>query len=230
MLHDVPGLRAELIHIIVNDGEGERILKFARGHGVKGGTIALGRGTANSRVLDFIGWGDVRKDIVYLVAEEDLANKILAEMDVHFQFHKPNHGIAFTTTVCEVVGSRNIACDSREGDELLDSAKYHVINVIVDKGKAEDVIAAAEQAGSKGGTVINARGAGVHEISRVFSMDIEPEKEVVLILSRVERTDQIVDHIRKELKIDEPGNGIIFLQTVNRAYGVPEGTEDSNVL
>jgi nitrogen regulatory protein PII len=61
-------------------------------------------------------------------------------------------------------------------------------------------------------------------------MDIEPEKEVVLILSRVERTDQIVDHIRKELKIDEPGNGIIFLQTVNRAYGVPEGTEDSNVL
>jgi nitrogen regulatory protein PII len=90
----------------------------------------------------------------------------------------------------------------------------------VDRGKAEDVIDAATKAGSKGGTIINARGSGIHETSKLFSMDIEPEKEIVIILSEVESTEKIVSSIRSHLKIDEPGNGIIFIQDVNKTYGI----------
>ena len=43
------------------------------------------------------------------------------------------------------------------------------------------MIDAATAAGSKGGTVINAR-SGIHEEQTLF-MDIEPEKEIVLIIS-----------------------------------------------
>ena len=96
---------------------------------------------------------------------------------------------------------------------------YHAITTIVDRGKAEDVIDAATKAGSKGGTIINARGSGIHETSKLFSMDIEPEKEIVIILSEVESTEnRIFD--KKPLKIDEPGNGIIFIQDVNKTYGI----------
>jgi nitrogen regulatory protein PII len=42
-------------------------------------------------------------------------------------------------------------------------------------------------------------------------MDIEPEKEIVMILSEKDSTEAIVASIRKKLKIDEPGNGIIFI-------------------
>ncbi len=40
---------------------------------------------------------------------------------------------------------------------------YAAITVIVDKGKAEQVVEAAIAAGSNGGTIINARSSGIHE-------------------------------------------------------------------
>ncbi|GAE94435.1 nitrogen regulatory protein P-II [Gracilibacillus boraciitolerans JCM 21714] len=99
---------------------------------------------------------------------------------------------------------------------------YQNIMAVVDKGKAEDVIESAQKAGSKGGTILNARGSGVHETSKLFSMDIEPEKEIVMILSDENYTEAIVTKIREDLKIDEPGNGIIFVQDVNQTYGIYE--------
>jgi nitrogen regulatory protein PII len=51
-------------------------------------------------------------------------------------------------------------------------------------------------------------------------MDIEPEKEIVLILSKKENTDAIVTSIREQLKLEEPGNGILYIQDVNRTYGL----------
>ena len=80
----------------------------------------------------------------------------------------------------------------------------------------------ATKAGAKGGTVINGRGSGIHETSKVFSMDIEPEKEIVLILSKAEMTESIVSSIAKEMQIDMPGNGIVYVQDVNRTYGLYE--------
>lgn len=213
-------MKAELVCIIVNDGMAERILKYARTHGMKGGTIMLGKGTVNNKILDFFGLADIRKEIIYLLGEQDTAIRVAEEISEKFQFKKPNHGIAFTTPVCDIVGSRNIVCDFMEDEKNMDPVKYHIINVIVDKGKAEVAIAAAERAGSKGGTIINARGAGVHETSRVFAMDIEPEKEIVLILSEVADTDRIVEAMAGDLDIASSGNGIIYVQNANRTYGI----------
>lgn len=97
---------------------------------------------------------------------------------------------------------------------------YQAITVIVERGKAEDVIDAAVKAGSKGGTIIKARGSGIHETSKLFTMDIEPEKEIVLILSEADKTDAIVESIRKDMKIDEPGQGILYVQEVSKTYGL----------
>lgn len=79
---------------------------------------------------------------------------------------------------------------------------------------------AAKKAGARGGTIINARGSGIHETEILFSMPIEPEKEVVMILSKNETVNQITSAIREELKIDEPGMGIMFVLDVNKSYGL----------
>lgn len=97
---------------------------------------------------------------------------------------------------------------------------YQAITVIVDRGKAEDVMDAAVAAGSKGGTIINARGSGIHETSRVFMMDIEPEKEIVLIVARRDRVDDIVESIDRKMQLEEPGNGILYVQDVKKTYGI----------
>jgi len=210
----------ELIRVIVNYGLGSKLIKAAKRHGISGGTIILGKGTVNNRLLNYIGITDIRKEIVHLAAEKESAYRVLEKLNKEFEFHKPNHGIAFTTTICGIFGTKTMQCKSLEEESGADNIMYHIITVIVDRGKAEEVIAAATKAGSKGGTIINARGSGIHETSKMFAMDIEPEKEVVIILSEADKTEAIISMVRDHLKIDEPGNGIIFVQNANRTYGI----------
>ncbi len=182
----------------------------------------LGKGTVNNRILDFFGITDIRKEIVLMVADKKTATKTVTKLDKDFKFEKPNHGIAFTTFVCDVIGASCCKNDNLKEGRGVDNTMYQAIITIVDKGKAEYVINAANAAGSKGGTIINGRGSGIHETAKLFSMEIEPEKEIVLILSKRERTESIINSIREQLKIDDPGKGIIFIQDVNKTYGLYE--------
>ena len=210
----------ELICVIVNFGMGSRVIKSAKRHGVSGGTVTLGKGSVRNRILDYIGLSDIRKEVVYMAAEKETAYEALEELNKEYRFNKPDHGIAFTTSICGVLGTKRIVCKHKKDERGADNIMYHIITIIVDKGKAEDVITAATEAGAKGGTIINARGSGIHETSKLFSMDIEPEKEIVIILSEADKTEEIVSLIGKHLKIDEPGNGIIYVQNANKTYGI----------
>lgn len=210
----------ELIYVIVNDGIGTQITHFAKRFGVTGGTELMAKGTISNKILDYLGISDMRKEIVLMMAEEKVAAVVLEKLNAHFKFHKPNHGIAFTTTVCGALGNRVCRSEKIVEESGEERAMYHLITTIVEKGKAEFVIEAANKAGSKGGTIINARGSGLHETSKLFAMDIEPEKEIVLILSEKPNTEKIVTAIRSALKIDEPGNGIIYIQEVNKTFGL----------
>ena len=216
----IEGLEIELICIIVNDGIGSKVLKTAKKHGINGGTITLARGTASNRIWDYLGLSDIRKEILYMVAEKETAYRVLEQVNLEYKLDKPNHGIAFTTSIHAILGTRKCKCDNARIERGGDNTMYQVITIIVDKGKAEDVVEAAITAGSKGGTIINGRGSGIHETSKLFSMDVEPEKEIVIILSEVDMTEAIVSAIREKLNIDKPGQGIIYVQDVNKTYGI----------
>lgn len=220
----------ELACVIVDLGKGSKVLQTAKKHGMTGGTVLLGIGTVQNRLLEFLGISDVRKEIVLMGADRKTVQHALEQLDNKFHFSKPHHGIAFTTSISQILGATSIqqqdageAYTRKENMERWErSIMYQSILTIVERGNGEYVIDAATEAGAKGGTIINARGSGIHETSKVFSMEIEPEKEIVLILSRTESTDAIAAAIRDKLKIDEPGNGIIFIQDVNRTYGLYE--------
>ena len=212
----------ELIYIVVNPGVGSKVLHFAKEQGIKGGTVFLGKGTVHNSIMNFLALNDERKEIVLMGADTETADRVIDLLDKKLQFEKPNHGIAFTTNVFEIAGTRCYRCDAVREKRGVNNKMYQLIITIVKKGKAADVIDVAAKAGSKGGTIINARGSGIHETSKLFSMDIEPEKEIVMILSASENTDNIIDSLRKQLNIDEPGNGIIFTQNVNKVFGLYE--------
>lgn len=218
MSGDIEEAVYELISVVVSSGLGSKVIKEAKSSGITGATVMLGRGTVKNPSSDYLGLSDTRKEIVLMVSGRDTARSAAAALNEKFRFDKPGRGIAFTTAVCEVTGTgscRRCITGERGGDTV-----YNIITTIVDKGKAEDVIDAAVKAGSKGGTIVNARGSGIHETSKLFSMTIEPEKEIVLIISENEATEAIIDSIRAGLKIEEPGNGIIYVQQVSSAYGL----------
>ncbi len=210
----------ELLTVIVNDGWGTKILHAAKKHGVCGGTILLGRGTVKNGILKFLELYDEQKEIVLMLTGSEAAHCLLEYLDKEYRFGKPHHGIAFCTPVAQMYGSRNCqpgTCNESGGTNAI---MYNAIYVIVDKGNAEAVIEAATKAGSTGGTIMNARGSGIHETSKLFAMEIEPEKEVVLIISENGQTEAIASSIQTSLDLDKPGNGIMFVQEVSKIYGL----------
>lgn len=209
----------QLAVVIVNFGTGSKVLKIAKNAGVTGGTICLGRGTVKSALLDMLSLNDVRKEIVLMISDTETAFRALDAISQGLRLDKPNHGIAFSTNLASYFGLR-VQSDQRKEFETMEEGLYNAIFTVVDRGKGEEVVDAASAAGSKGATIINARGSGIHEKQTLFSMVIEPEKEIVMILAEKELTDPIVKAIRETMKIDEPGRGIMFILEVNKTYGL----------
>lgn len=219
MTNNTDRSQIELICIIVNFGMGSKIIKSAKKCGITGSTITCGKGTVSNKFLSHIGLSDIRKEIVYIATDSGTAHNTLKALNEEYKFYKPNHGIAFTTSIGCVYGTNN-SCEKSENEGSEEIAMYNLITTIVDKGRADDVITAATEAGSRGGTVLNGRGSGIHETSMLFSMAIEPEKEIVLILAEIDKTDAIVNSIKDKLSIEEPGRGIMYVQMVDNAYGL----------
>jgi len=221
MIFNPEGKEFESICYVVNFGTGSKVIKLAKQNGIPGGTIFLGRGTVNNPILKLLDLADVRKEIVVMIAEKNTAERAIAVINEKLALHKPNHGIAYTSSVRGFVG-RQMVFRSEQDRGGVDIPMYHAIYTIVDRGKADEVMEAATRAGARGGTIINARGSSIHETHTLFSMAIEPEKEIVLILAESASTEAIVTTIRNELHIDEPGNGIIFVLDVTQTYGLRE--------
>ena len=210
----------ELICVIVNHGKASDILAAAKKYGITGGTIARGMGTVHNKFLEFFCLDDVRKELIFMIAPADIARKALAGLGKEFGFDRPNSGIAYTRTLQKVVGMTTAKSAPLEIDESEEACMYRQISVIVDKGNGNEVMTAAKGAGAKGGTVLNGRGVGTHETTKLFDMHIEPEKEMVIILVENDLSDAVVEAVRVAMKIDEPGKGIMYVQDVRATYGI----------
>ena len=156
-MFDNPKLKeVELIYVIINYGKVAKYLKLLR----KGilGTIIIGKGTVRNSLLKFLDLNEIRREIVLMLAEKDVANAALEALDKKINFNKPHNGIAFTTSVTGILGSKSLEgeIDNERGAK---DSMHKLIITIVDKGNAETVVEAATKAGSKGGTIINARGS-----------------------------------------------------------------------
>jgi nitrogen regulatory protein PII len=214
------GQRLVLVCVIVSCGKAGRVLQIAREKGVSGGTIVLARGTAENRWLKLFDLTDIRQELVILIAEEGAAKQTLEEVNNSFHMDKPSHGIAFAMPLTNLIGDGQEWALKQAGNGGATENMYNAIFVVVDRGKGSQVMEAAKAAGARGGTVINARGAGDQEKTKVFHIEIEPEKEIVLILAPTDGTEAIVQAVRSGLQIDEPGKGIIFVQSVLQTYGL----------
>ena len=62
--------------------------------------------------------------------------------------------------------------------------RHELILTIINRGFADLVMDAAKAAGASGGTVVHARGTGVHEAEKFFGIIVQPEKELVLMLAK----------------------------------------------
>lgn len=224
MEQEEKGLDLSLLLVVVNDGEGCRVCKLGAKNGVLGGTITHGHGILKNKFLSILDLNVIRREVVMMVTTKDTANTLLPIIGKEFNLDKKYTGIACIINVTQFIGA------FQKEPEIYGERKdrvgmFNVIFVVVPRGKGEDAIESALAAGAQGGTIINARGSGIHETCKLFSIDIEPEKEVVMFVTTNALKDALVERIRLDMKIDEPGNGVLFVQEAEQVYGISESVK-----
>ncbi|MDL2206955.1 P-II family nitrogen regulator [Eubacteriales bacterium OttesenSCG-928-N13] len=209
----------DLVLCVVNHGKASEALRIAKGAGAKGGTIFLGTGTVVSKLLEFLELTDIRKEILFTAVDQDDTKAVLQALGKQLQLNKPGHGIAASISLRNFLGTGNLNYINDE-QRVVEKPMYRAIFTVVDKGNAPDVVEAAKAAGARGGTIINARGSGIHETAKLFAMPIEPEKEIVLTIVKSEDAESVVASIRKSMCVDEHGKGVMFVVDVGDAVGL----------
>jgi nitrogen regulatory protein PII len=99
---------------------------------------------------------------------------------------------------------------------------FKLIIALVEDNVTDAVLEAAREAGAKGSTVINsARGEGVKKSKTFFGLNLETQRDMVLLLVEEHLARTILEIISDVCKFEEqPGKGIAFQIDVEDAVGV----------
>lgn len=84
------------------------------------------------------------------------------------------------------------------------------IVTIVERGKADNIVDKAKDAGATGATVFYGRGTGESEVKKFLKINVESSKEIILILTKEEKYKRIMEAIVEAGELKKPGTGIIF--------------------
>ncbi len=200
----------KLLVSVVPSGVGDAISQAAKSAGAPGGSIIPGRGTAPNSVLSLLGFGDSSKEILLSIVPDSVEEPVRQAIKDECQKKKGRAGVLFTVDANAFIKSGNKSNFSLEEKSMPDKNSYQMINVIVNKGYAEDAMAAARSAGAGGGTIVGGRGTAKEGDAKFFGVEIVPEKEMLIILTPNDKAAAVIDAIQKLDCFANSGSGIIF--------------------
>jgi nitrogen regulatory protein PII len=108
--------------------------------------------------------------------------------------------------------------------EMIVLTDVALITCIIQRGMADTVFKAAQEAGAQGATIHYARGMGVAERLGVLGVTIDAEKEVLNIVVSSEQALRVFERIYRAARLDVPGMGIMYVTPLERTatYIPPE--------
>lgn len=191
--------------------------------------ITHGRGTASSEILDYLCIGESKKNIVLSMIQDNKVEHIFSLLDTKMHFKSPGKGVAFTlplSCISSIIthltdGNLNNVIKFNSEVNTVKQAKLHeLIVIIVTQGYSDEAMEAAKAAGATGGTVIHARGLGNQEAQKFLGITIQAEKDLVLIISKKEDKQAIMESVNKTVGISTKGKGIMFSMPVDDTIGL----------
>lgn len=169
-----------------------------------------------------LGLNKAHKELLMITTTEERCCDLQDKLNDYFMFEKRNKGIAFSIPFLrwelksDKETKRNV---SRDFD-----SSYYCIMTIVDKGKGKDCIDASKSAGARGGTLVHGHGAGVPK-DYYYPLMIEPQKDLVMILTEKDNATTIKDRIVTDLELYKERKGIIFILPILKMSGLVENKE-----
>lgn len=201
---------------IVNRGKANPLMKKVKKLGIQEGTVLLGEGTIRSKVLEPLGLNQTQKEVVMIPVNKQQDEELHKVISEEFHFDQKNKGIGFSVPFAKwVPGSSHFGLES-------DVFEYSLIMAIVKKGMSREIIKIAHAAKARGGTVIHGKGTGEKQ-DYYFPINVEPQKDTVLIVVNNKVKDTVQEMISKELESDSEITGVVFSLPVVLTSGIFEG-------
>lgn len=229
----LPFPHIKLLVSILDRGKGAGAVDLFRSRGLQFDYLCMGLGTAGSRILDYFGLSETEKDVVLTLVGADRVREVMEAANEKFQFSHPGRGILFTLPLSGVSGQvPRVLCrePGRFGEEcasMENASCYDLIMVVVNRGSLDTVMDAARSEGARGGTVLHARRVGGGEQEGLLGFALEPEKEVVAILSPRAQKHAIMQAVSRAAGMNTPSAGVLFSLPVEDMMGLqPAVRED----
>ena len=191
---------------------------------------AHGHGTADSSMLELLGFGENRKSMTITLLSENDAPTFFSAVEQKMHISEPGHGVMFSVPISSataftvaLVTKNYMPTQSENKEDVTPMQHTHeLIITIITKGYSEDVKAAANAAGSRGGTMIHALGMGGEEAMKFLGIAIQPEKDIIFNVVRKEDKHKVMRAIAEAVGINTEGKGILFSVPVGDVFGIKD--------
>ena len=212
-----------MLFVIINDSDEKYVAKIFNKYKIGFKFVVNGMGTASGSLLNYFGLNQEDKTVMNVVVTSKLCKCLLNDLIEKGRFNEHGKGIAFSIPLSSAT---KYMVDFYENQELEDiemkEVNKHLIITIVNQGNAEKVMTEAKKAGATGGTTLNGRGMNSDKIIKFLNITIEPEKDIVLILTDDDKRRDIMEAIVSSLGLKTPGAGICFSLPVDYVAGLHE--------
>ena len=199
----------QFLRVILPRGLGSDFMKVLQDDGAKAISCMYGYGSANDAISNMLHVDKIKKEIVMAILDDESVKKILD--DLSEKLDKTNTGIAFTSPL-----------DYKGEDDLNFDIDYVALYVIVDRHEGQKAVHIAQENGARGATLVHGRGSAKEVKSILLNMNIEPEKDIVIMLVKKDLVEKIRDAIYEQMNLIEENKGIIYSLPVMEVRGLVE--------
>lgn len=187
------------------------------------------QGTASSEIMDTLGFGSIDKAVLLSTVPRSFGNHMLTLLHSELRLDAVNSGIAFTiplTAVSRLLLNLMRQTEStsetteRTKERMTENTNYALIAAIVNRGFSGDVMNAARAAGAGGGTVVHSRSIGNEEAADVWALNLQEEKEIVLILADSKKKAQIMRAVSENWGMHSDAQGTVLALPIDEVMGL----------
>ena len=188
--------------------------------------LSLGYGTASNEILDYLGLESNQKAVSFSIVEEKTWLTVKRQLEKKLKIDAPGGGIAFTIPLSSIGGMKQLQFlletqeYQKEEVTTLKNTDHHLIIVITEPGYTNMVMDVARGAGAYGGTVIHAKGTGMELAEKFMGVSLASEKELVLIVTKTELKNPIMQAIMKDAGLQTKAKSIAFSLPVTDTAGL----------
>ena len=215
-----------LMTTIVDRKDLNRYMEVYQNNDLHVAFLSLGYGTASNEILDYLGLESTQKAVSFSIVEEKSWLTVKKQLEKKLKIDAPGGGIAFIVPLGSIGGMKQLQFlletqdYKKEEESTLKNTDHQLIIVITEPGYTNMVMDAARSAGAYGGTVIHAKGTGMELAEKFMGVSLASEKELVLIVTKTELKNPIMQAIMKDAGLQTKAKSIAFSLPVTDTAGL----------